>query len=83
MREGEYLRVRGAFMFFKRPRRGLYISTVLLLVSLAGFAQVPASQHVVLVINENSSFSNVTANMPWLIAEGNANGYATNYKLCT
>jgi len=80
MREGEYLRVRGAFMFFKILGRGLSVSTVLVLASLAGFAQVPVSQHVVLVIDENTSFSQVTANMPWLIAEGNANGYAANYK---
>src|SRR5258707_15596493 len=80
MREGEYLRVRGAFMFFKRLGRGVSISTVLVLVSLVGFAQVPASQHFVLVIDENSSFTNVTANMPWLTAEDNANGYPTNYK---
>jgi hypothetical protein len=46
----------------------------------ATFAQVPSSQHVVLVINENSSFDDVTANMPWLAGQGKANGYATNYK---
>jgi hypothetical protein len=37
------------------------------------------SQHVVLVINENSSFSDVMANMPWLVGQGNTYGYATNY----
>jgi hypothetical protein len=67
-------------MFFKNLGRELSIAAVLVLVSLAGFAQVPVSQHVVLVIDENSSFSEVTANMPWLMAEGNANGYAANYK---
>ncbi len=67
-------------MFFKRLGRGVSIAAVLLLVSLAGLAQVPVSQHVVLVIDENSSFNQVTANMPWLMAEGNANGYAANYK---
>jgi hypothetical protein len=69
----------GAFMFFKKLGRGVTIAAVLLLVSVAGFAQVLSSQHVVLVIDENSSFSEVTANMPWLMAEGDANGYATNY----
>ena len=44
------------------------------------WAQVPSSQRVVLVIDENSSFNNVIANMPWLVAQGNANGYATNYQ---
>src|SRR4030081_4078061 len=67
-------------MFFKNLGRELSIAAVLVLVSLAGFAQVPMSQHVVLVIDENSSFSEVTANMPWLMAEGNTNGYAANYK---
>ena len=41
---------------------------------------MPVSQHVVLVIDENHSYSEVIANMPWLVGEGNANGYATNYK---
>ena len=67
-------------MFLKNLGRGLSIAAVLLVVSVAGFAQVPSSQHVILVIDENSSFSEVTANMPWLMAEGNTNGYAANYK---
>jgi hypothetical protein len=67
-------------MSFKILARGLSVCTVLALASLAGFAQVPASQHVVLVIDENTSFSQVMANMPWLIAKGKANGYAANYK---
>jgi acid phosphatase len=50
----------------------------LLLVSFSA-AQVPASQHVVLVIEENHSYSQVLTSMPWLVAQGNANGYATNY----
>jgi len=53
---------------------------VLVCVAAAAFAQVPSSQHVVLVINENSSFTNVKAYMPWLIGQGNAHGYATNYQ---
>jgi phosphatidylinositol-3-phosphatase len=51
----------------------------LMLVSLSASAQVPRSQHVVLVIEENHNFSEVQSNMPWLISQGNANGYATNY----
>lgn len=46
----------------------------------AAFAQVPSSQHVILVIDENSSYNDVVANMPWLVGEGKANGYATNYE---
>lgn len=52
----------------------------LAVVAVAAFSQVPSSQHVVLVINENSSFDDVLANMPWLAGQGKANGYATNYK---
>jgi hypothetical protein len=43
------------------------------------FAQVPSSSHVVLVIDENHSYSEVRSNMTWLVGQGNANGYATNY----
>lgn len=48
-------------------------------------AQVPASQHVVLVIEENTSYSTVTNSgnstgyMPWLISQGNTYGHTTNY----
>jgi len=53
---------------------------VLVCFSAAVLAQVPSSKHVVLVIDENSSYSNVVANMPWLISKGNAYGYATKYQ---
>src|SRR5437588_868432 len=53
---------------------------VALLLAAAAFAQVPSSQHVVLVIDENSSFTDVMANMPWLVGQGDASGYAANYK---
>ena len=49
-------------------------------IMAAAFAQVPSSQHVILVIDENSSFDDVMENMPWLVSQGNANGYAANYK---
>lgn len=52
----------------------------LLLVSLSANAQIPASQHIVLVIDENHSLAEVQAGMPWLVAQGTANGYAINYK---
>jgi len=53
---------------------------VCLIAAAAALAQVPSSQHVVLVIDENSSYNDVTANMPWLVGQGKANGYATNYQ---
>jgi len=61
---------------------GRSVSTVvvLLAVAMAAFAQVPSSQHVILVIDENSSFSEVMADMPWLVGQGDANGYAANFK---
>ncbi len=67
-------------MSFIRAGRSLSAAATLLCFVTAVFAQVPSSQHVVLVINENSSYSDVMANMPWLIAHGNANGYTTNYQ---
>jgi acid phosphatase len=65
-------------MWFQQLRRGVSIA-LLLLASLAASAQVPLSQHVVLVIDENTTFNDVIANMPWLVSKGKANGYATNY----
>ena len=50
-----------------------------LLLAATAQAQVPRSSHVVLVIDENTSFSTTMAKMPWLVSQGNANGYATNY----
>ena len=43
-------------------------------------AQAPISNHVVLVIDENHTFASVlNGGMPWLVSEGNAYGYASNY----
>jgi len=53
---------------------------VVVFAAAAACAQVPLSSRVLLVIDENSSFSDVMANMPWLVGQGNANGYATNYE---
>ena len=64
---------------FKNLGRSASVAGLFLLRSLAAFAQVPSSQHVVLVIDENTTYGNVMANMLWLVAEGNANGYATGY----
>jgi phosphatidylinositol-3-phosphatase len=60
-------------------RQWLLLTVICIAVSLSGLAQVPSSQHVVLVIDENHSFAEVQANMPWLISKGNANGFANNY----
>jgi hypothetical protein len=50
-------------------------------VSQAASAQaVPLAQHVVLVVEENTSFSDVyPSGMPWLSGEGKKYGYANNY----
>ncbi|HWY57281.1 MAG TPA: alkaline phosphatase family protein [Terriglobales bacterium] len=67
-------------MFFKNLLWIACVSFLLALASVASFAQVPVSQHVVLVIDENHSFDEVMVNMPWLVAQGDANGYAANFK---
>lgn len=59
---------------------GKSVSAAIVLCAAMAFAQVPLSQHVVLVIDENSSFSSVMADMPWLVNQGYAHGYATNYE---
>lgn len=56
------------------------VAIFLAAAAAAATAQVPSSQHVVLVIDENHSFGEVLANMPWIVSEGNANGYAANYQ---
>src|SRR5258708_39364034 len=70
---------KGIFVTFKWLGRSVSAVAVFLVIAAAGSAQVPSSQHVILVIDENSSYSDVMANMPWLVAQGAANGYATNY----
>ena len=67
-------------MVSKKLQLFIYIATMLVLSSLAGFAQVPVSQHVILIIEENHSYDEVMVNMPWLVSEGEANGYAANFK---
>lgn len=66
-------------MTFQQSGRSVFVAVAMLCLSIAAFAQVPSSQHVVLIIDENTSYSAVIANMPWLVSEGNANGYATKY----
>ena len=41
---------------------------------------IPHSSHVILVIEENHMFTEIYPNgMPWLVAQGNKNGYTLNY----
>ncbi len=66
-------------MTFKSLGRSVSAAAAFLLIAAVGFSQVPASKHVVLVIDENSSYDDVMDNMPWLTSQGSANGYASNY----
>ena len=70
-------------MLLIRAGRLLSSAIVLLCFSATVFAQVPSAQHVVLVIDENSSYSAVLGNMPWLVSKGNAYGYATHWTAAT
>ena len=64
----------------QNSRRAILFVTVLAVcLCRPAAAQVPPSSHVVLVIEENRSFNTTTANMPWLVSQGNANGFANNY----
>lgn len=57
------------------------LAVAALLCTVAGaFAQVPMSKHVVLVIDENTTYNDVVANMPWLTGQGNTHGHAANYQ---
>lgn len=67
-------------MTLHKAGRGVLAAAALMCIAAAAYAQVPVSQHVVLVIDENSSYDDVIANMPWLVGQGNTYGYATNYK---
>jgi hypothetical protein len=53
---------------------------VIVFIAAAALAQVPSSQRVVLIIDENHSFDEVMSDMPWTVSQGNVNGYASNYK---
>jgi hypothetical protein len=66
-------------MIMQKARRSVLAAAALVCLAAGALAQVPTSKHVVLVINENSTYDDVVANMPWLIGQGNAHGYATNY----
>ena len=60
----------------------LFVGCAVLNASLTVHAQnVPLAQHVILVIDENHSFTDVYTDngMPWLVNEGKAYAYSTNY----
>lgn len=48
-------------------------------LTTAGQAPVPRSSHVIFVMDENTSYATTLAQMPWLVSQGSANGYTTNY----
>jgi phosphatidylinositol-3-phosphatase len=56
------------------------LMVVFLSIFSAAVAQVPLAQHVIVVVEENHSFTAVyPSGMPWLVSEGNTYGYANNY----
>jgi phosphatidylinositol-3-phosphatase len=67
-------------MIFYRAERSVLAAVALVCMTAGAFAQVPTSKHVILVIDENTSYSDVMANMPWLTGQGSTHGYATNYQ---
>jgi acid phosphatase len=68
-----------------RARNAHFPAVLLVLIALAcplfcaAQAPVPPSSHVVLVIEENTSYGTTLAQMPWLVSQGAANGHTTNY----
>src|SRR5258708_33532783 len=42
-------------------------------------APIPRSSHVVLIMEENTSYSTTVAEMPWLVSQGSVNGHTANY----
>ncbi|HEY6352381.1 MAG TPA: alkaline phosphatase family protein [Candidatus Angelobacter sp.] len=57
----------------------IVVSLQTLFLALFAAAQVPRSSHVVLVIDENTSYNTTAAQMPWLVKEGSAYGHAMDY----
>jgi phosphatidylinositol-3-phosphatase len=63
-----------------------FVSSIAMFMALAlipvfSHAQVvvPHSSHVVLLMDENTSYKTALLEMPWLVNQGTANGYASNY----
>jgi len=49
-------------------------------IPVSAQVQVPLANHVVLIVDENTSFSTVyPSGMPWLVGKGNTYGYSNNY----
>ena len=67
-------------MIFHKAGRRVLAAAALVCMAAGVFAQVPTSKHVVLVIDENTTYNDVMANMPWLTGQGSTHGYATNYQ---
>jgi phosphatidylinositol-3-phosphatase len=63
-----------------RKLRSSVLAAAAVCMAAGAFAQVPTSRHVVLVIDENTTYNDVMANMPWLTGQGSTHGYATNYQ---
>ena len=59
-------------MTLHKVGRSVLAAAALMCIAAAASGQVPVSQHVVLVIDENHSYSDVIANMPWLVGQGDA-----------
>lgn len=66
-------------MMVQRAGRSVLTAAALVCFAAGVLAQVPTSKHVVLIISENTSYSDVIANMLWLTGQGETNGYAANY----
>lgn len=57
-----------------------YVPILLLPFCLSASAKGPLAQHVIVVVEENHSFSSVySTGMPWLVNEGDTYAYADNY----
>jgi hypothetical protein len=66
--------------------RNIFLSVISFVVVLflsplavLGQAPVPHSSHVVFVMDENTSYATTLAQMQWLVTQGSAYGYTTNY----
>lgn len=57
----------------------VFTCTLIFAIFSAAQAPVPRSSHVVMVIDENTSYNTTLAEMPWLVSQGSAHGHATNY----
>src|ERR1700744_575322 len=71
-------------MFVMRAQKFVPVAAVflaLIFIASAGHAQVsiPHSSHVVFLMDENTSYNTAALQMPWLMSQGAANGYASNY----